>query len=334
MSGYFCNRGTIAKVISTGESGMAFFEGNSCPCTLASKSKTAMSSRLTNTWLTLSTIILLHVAAAIAAASEPAPLTLAPPSLDHGFRLLYDLKFNDAQQEFTQWQQQNPSDPMGPVSEAAGLLFSEFDRLGILESQFFEDDKTFLSGKKLSPDAAVHSRFEASLIKAEGLAKTDLAKDPKDRDALLAMVLVNGLHADYAQLIEKRNLASLSYTRQGTIWAQQLLAVDPKAYDAYLARGMSRYIIGSLFAPFRWFLHLGGVEGNKEEGLADLRLTAAHGRYLAPFARILLAIACVRDKDKAQAHQLLASLHEEFPENGLFVREMQRLEPSLPQASH
>lgn len=293
-----------------------------------------MSSRLTKTWLTLSAVILLNVATATALSDVPASPTSVSPTLDHGFRLLYDLKFNEAQQEFTQWQQMNPGDPMGPVSEAAGLLFSEFDRLGILESQFFEDDKAFLSRKKLSPDAVVHARFESSLTRAEALAKANLARDAKDRDALLAMVLVNGLHADYSQLIEKRNLASLSYTRQGTTWAQQLLGVDPKAYDAYLARGMSRYIIGSLFAPFRWFLHLGGVEGNKEEGLADLRLTAAHGRYLAPFARILLAIACVRDKDKAQARQLLASLHEEFPENGLFVREIQRLEPGAPQASH
>jgi len=216
---------------------------------------------------------------------------------------------------------------MGPASEGAGLLFSELDRLGILESQFFEDDKSFADRKKMSPDAAVHSRFQAALGRAEGLAKAHLAKDPKDHDALLAMVMVNGLQADYAGLIEKRNFASLSYTRQGTTWAQQLLAVDPNAYDAYLARGISRYIIGSLFAPFRWLLHMGGVDGNKEEGLADVKLAAAHGRYFAPFARILLAIAYVRDKDKGQARQVLASLHDDFPENGLFVRELQRLQP-------
>jgi hypothetical protein len=249
--------------------------------------------------------------------------------------LLYSLKFNEAQQNFSQWQLQNPADPMGPASEGAGLLFSELDRLGILESQFFEDDKAFVDRKKLSPDAAVRGRFQAALDRAEALSKARLAKDPKDHDALLAMVMVNGLQADYAGLIEKRNFASLGYTKQGTSWAQQLLAVDPNAYDAYLARGLSRYIIGSLFAPFRWLLHLGGVDGNKEEGLADVKLTAAHGRYFAPFARILLAIACVRDKDKGQASMILASLHDDFPENGLFVRELQRLQlPSSPGASH
>ena len=212
------------------------------------------------------------------------------------------------------------------MSEGAGLLFSEFDRLGILESQFYEDDKTFLKGKKVAPDPGVRERFIAALAKAETLAKARLAKDAKDHDALMAMVLVNGLHADYAQLIERRNFAALGYTRDATTWAQQLLTIDPNAYDAYLARGMSRYIIGSLYAPFRWFLRLGGVEGNKDEGLADLKLTSERGRYLAPFARILLAIAAVRDKDKGQAKQLLSGLHDQFPDNGLFVREIQRLQ--------
>jgi hypothetical protein len=278
---------------------------------------------------------LLATAILTTASCWAAPGVAAASMLDHGFSLLYSLKFNEAQQNFSQWQLQNPADPMGPASEGAGLLFSELDRLGILESQFFEDDKAFVDRKKLSPDAAVRGRFQAALDRAEALSKARLAKDPKDHDALLAMVMVNGLQADYAGLIEKRNFASLGYTKQGTSWAQQLLAVDPNAYDAYLARGLSRYIIGSLFAPFRWLLHLGGVDGNKEEGLADVKLTAAHGRYFAPFARILLAIACVRDKDKGQASMILASLHDDFPENGLFVRELQRLQPaSSPGASH
>jgi len=269
-------------------------------------------------------IVLMTMLLAPTAFAAPSPAIR--PTLDDGFHLLYNLRFDEAEQEFTYWQQQNPNEPMGPVSEGAGLLFSEFDRLGILESQFYEDDKAFLKGRPVAPDSKVRERFLGALGRADVLAKSRLAKEPKDHDALLAMVLVNGLHADYAQLIERRNFAALGYTRDATTWAQQLLALDPHAYDAYLARGMSRYIIGSLYAPFRWFLRLGGVEGNKGEGLADLRLTAEHGRYLAPFARILLSIAAVRDKDKAQARQLLSGLHDQFPDNGLFVREIQRLQ--------
>jgi len=248
------------------------------------------------------------------------------PTFDRGFRLLYDLDFAQAHEVFAAWEAQHPTDPLGPVCDAAGILFSEFHRLGILESQFFEDDKTFDNRKKLSPDPGVRDRFDAALAQAEKLAGARLQNDPKDRDALFAMTLSAGLKADYAALIEKRNLASLTYTKQATRWAEQLLAVDPNCYDAYLATGISKYIIGSMAAPVRWLLRLGGVSGDKEAGIAELQITAERGRYLAPFARILLAIAYVRDKDKPRARALLASLRDEFPNNPLFAREIARLD--------
>jgi hypothetical protein len=269
-------------------------------------------------WLTL--VVLTTLLAIPAWADE---VTVLP--LDRGFRHLYDLDFEKAQAEFSAWQRQHPQDPLGPASEAAGLLFSEFHRLGILEAQFYQNDAAFQARRKLSPDPAVHDHFEEALERAENLARARLEKAPKDRDALFAMTLTTGLRADYAALIEKSNLASLRYTRQATAWAQQVLAVDPECYDAYLARGISRYIIGSMAAPVRWLLRLGGVDGDKQGGISDLQLTARRGHYLAPFARILLAIAYVRDKDKPRARQVLASLREEFPNNPLFEREMERL---------
>jgi hypothetical protein len=55
-------------------------------------------------------------------------------------------------------------------------------------------------------------------------------------------------------------------------------------------------------------------------------MTAEHGHYLAPFARILLAIAYVREKDNPRAMQLLTELRREFPANTLFSREIAHLQ--------
>jgi hypothetical protein len=60
--------------------------------------------------------------------------------------------------------------------------------------------------------------------------------------------------------------------------------------------------------------------------LADLQTTADHGHYLAPFARILLAIAYVREEDKSRALATLTALRAEFPANPLFAREISRLQ--------
>jgi hypothetical protein len=248
------------------------------------------------------------------------------PSLDRGFRRLYDLDFAGAQKDFQSWESQNPDDPMGPVSEAAGVLFSEFNRLGVLEAQFYEDDSIFSRRQKYEADPSARSTFQQRLVRGEDLARARLSRNASDRDGLLAMTMASGLRSDFAALIEKRNMASMHYTKEAMGWANQLLAADPNCYDAHLASGISHYIIGSMAAPLRWLLRLGGIPGDKAEGIAELQLTAKEGRLLAPFARILLAIAYVREKEPARARELLLSLQDEFPHNGLFGRELARLE--------
>src|SRR5580765_41098 len=251
------------------------------------------------------------------------PTAVSP--LDRGFTGLYNLNFNGAQENFSTWQRMHPDDPMGPVTEAAGLLFSEFNRLGVLEAQFYENDAAFVDRPKLTPDPALRDRFQNAIRRSETLARAKLAKDPKDRDALLAMTLSSGLQADYAALIEKRNLASLHFTKQATASAQELLAVCNNCYDALLATGFSKYIIGSMAAPMRWILRTRGLPSDKQGGIADLHTAAEYRHYLAPFARILLAIAYVREKDRSRALELLAGLQREFPGNTFFPREIAHL---------
>ena len=264
-------------------------------------------------------------AACCALHAKDIPGATAVSPLDRGFTGLYNLDFGGAQEDFTTWQRLHPDDPMGPVSEAAGFLFSEFNRLGVLEAQFYENDTAFFDRPKLAPDPALRQRFQNAIRRSETLALAKLTKDPKDRDALFAMTLSSGLQADYAALIEKRNLASLHFTKQASASAQELLAVCHDCYDALLATGFSKYIIGSMAAPVRWILRMGGLPADKQGGIVDLQTTAEHGHYLAPFARILLSIAYVREKDRARALELLAGLQREFPGNTLFPREIAHL---------
>src|SRR5579872_2224992 len=266
---------------------------------------------------------LILTCASICAAAPNPPINT---SLDSGYKLLYDLRFDRAHDVFAAWTQEHPDDPLGPASDAAGYLFSELNRLGILEGQFYESDKQFDARSKVTPDPTVRDRFAKVLDQAETRAKARLTKNPNDRDALFAMTMSSGLKADYAALIEKSNLTSLHFTRESAHWSEQLLAVDPNCYDAHLAGGFAKYIVGSMTAPMRWLLRMGGISGDKEQGLTELRLTADHGEYLAPFARILLAIAYVREKDTPRALSILASLEADFPNNPLFAKEIARLD--------
>jgi len=259
----------------------------------------------------------------LAVTDPPEPINC---TLEQGFSYAYNLQFEQAQLQFTGWQKEHPEDPLGPVSEAAGLIFSEFDRLGVLESEFFEKDSSFTSHSKLSPDPAVKKRFDDALQRAEGAAQMKLKQDPKNQDALFTLTLANGLRADYSEMIEKKNLDALSYTKQADGWAEKLLAVSPDYYDAYVATGFSKYVIGSLSMPMRWILRLGGYSGDKKGGIHDLELSATKGHYLAPFARLLLAIAYLRQNQRAEARELLVGLQKEFPANPLFPKEIAKID--------
>src|SRR5215469_2264991 len=169
-----------------------------------------------------------------------------PATLDQGFQALYNLDFDRAQQQFATYQNQHPDDPMGPVSEASGLLFSELNRFGILSAHFFDRDPGFGSKPAPRPDPAIRQRFESALQRAEALTRERLGRDAKDRRALLAVTLVNGLRADYSSLLEHRYGLALHYTRDATSYARELLAICPDCYDAYIATGISGYLIGSV----------------------------------------------------------------------------------------
>src|SRR5215471_8475648 len=79
-------------------------------------------------------------------------------SLERGFHLLYNLDFDGARDEFAAYQRQHADDPMGPMAEAAGLLFSELNRLAVLRERFFAEDSSFPSRSKLKADPVIRGR--------------------------------------------------------------------------------------------------------------------------------------------------------------------------------
>jgi hypothetical protein len=250
--------------------------------------------------------------------------TTAP--LDLGFRQMYNLQFDDAHQTFQAYEQSHPEDAMGPTSRAAAYLFNEFERLEILQTELFVNDDLFEGRKKPEPNQAVRAAFRQQIERSNQRADAALARSPDDRDALLAKVLNLGLEADYLALVEKRNLAAVSASKKASELAEQLLRVAPDCYDAYLAIGVENYLLGLKPAPVRWFLRLYGARTDKQEGIRKLELTAEHGHYLLPYARLMLAVAALRDNNHARARELLASLAQEFPHNTLYRKELAKLQ--------
>src|SRR5208282_3756701 len=81
-----------------------------------------------------------------------------PADLNRGFQQMDNLDFGGAHATFTAYQQAHPENPMVHVSNAAAYLFSEFDRLHILESDLFTNDHNFDSSGKVTPDPAIKTQ--------------------------------------------------------------------------------------------------------------------------------------------------------------------------------
>jgi len=245
--------------------------------------------------------------------------------LEAGYTDMYNLQFDAAHAAFKQYEQANPEDAMGPVSDAAAYLFFELDRMKILRSDFFVENHTLLNSKKVPPNPEVKKQFEAALAKAKQLAEARLQKSPGDHNALLANVLGTALHANYEALIGKQYWQALTEIKEAQVLAEQLLRVCPDCHDADLAGGVENYLLSQKMAAERWLLRLTGAQTDKQAGIEKLRTVAEKGLYLKPYAKILLAIAALRDNNKAEAKELLAELAGKFPRNDLFREELKKL---------
>jgi hypothetical protein len=51
---------------------------------------------------------------------------------------------------------------------------------------------------------------------------------------------------------------------------------------------------------------------------------------LEPFAKLLLAVAALRDNHPEKAREILTELHERFPDNQLYSVELNRLAAAMP----
>ena len=276
--------------------------------------------------------VLLLLSPAISVGRVPSgdsPAFTAVPELSAGFDLLYEQKFAEARQTFANWESRNLEDPFGEVAVAASYLFEELYLQGVLTSDFFLNEKRFLHGIDGRPNPERMSHFGEALARARELAMVRQKTNPNDGEALFALTLAAGMESDAEAILQKKHLDGLKHLKEANKYAESLLAGNPDAVDAYIALGIANYIIGSQTAGSRFALWFDGIHGNKKLGMEQVAKTAENGRYLRPFAKILLALAACRERQVALAQKLLRELSEQYPASELFVSEYDKV-LSLP----
>lgn len=251
-------------------------------------------------------------------------------AVDEAFGNLYNFHFQASHQVLDRYIAAHPQEPLAYAVRASAYLFYELDRLGILESEFLIDDKRIAKKEQsLKPDPRVRAQFIQAIDDTESRAEAVLKGNPNDKPALFSLCIAQGVTTDYMAFVEKHQFRSLSPAERSNSYAQRLLRLDPKFFDAYLTAGLSEYLVGSLPFFVRWFVHFDNVDGSKTKGVQNLETVAHQGHYLKPFGKILLGIIDLREKKFRDAQKLLVDLTHDYPENPLFRKELGKLNAKL-----
>ena len=253
----------------------------------------------------------------------------SPDVIAQAIDAMYNLDFAGAHRVLDEHLKTQASDPLAHAARGAAHIFAEFDRLQILDLDFFENDDALTDKKRLTPAPAVRSRIFASTSEARRLAGLALLKDPFDRRALFATVMAVGVETQYTGIIEKRYLRGGTLSKEAQDLAEKMLALSPPIYDAYVTLGSIEYTVGNLNPFYRFFARLRGLRSDKDQAAEHLQIVVSKGQYYRPYAKILLAVYYSREGQLKQARGLLEELRLQFPNNALFPREIARLDGKI-----
>ena len=107
---------------------------------------------------------------------------------------------------------------------------------------------------------------------------------------------------------------------------EDVIESDPDVSDAYLNLGINEYFPAVNITGFQSFLAwLGGMSGDREEGLSDLRRTAENGVLFKNEANYILGLAySFGENDLNKGHEYWSYLKEKFPENNFYTIQYDR----------
>lgn len=231
---------------------------------------------------------------------------------------LYQSRFEASRQTLSEYLAAHPADPLAYSLKAATYLFAELDSSGALRANFLAADQKVQEAKPLRLDLKTGAELDAAVQEARKYARLALERNPADKNSLLAMCVASGVQRDYLAMAAHKWRDSYPYMRESQIYAVRLLKVDPTAYDAYLTKGFTEYVVSSLPFYIRWLMKLDDITGTKQEGLKDLSIAAESGQYMKPFAQLLLAMFYLREKQADKTEKLLGQLAKEYPDNRTF----------------
>jgi len=252
------------------------------------------------------------------------PLNLTP-QIRQSLDLFYNLNFDAALKIQEQVAREHPNDPMASNYLLTTIIFRELYNQDLLDTTYYAHNSFLTVKRDVNVPPAARARIEDLTNKVLHLTDAAIAANPNDANALFARGYAKGMHAVFITLVDHSFAAAARQGYSARNDSEAALKIDPQYADAWMAVGIQRFAVASLPKWLRFVVGIMGVGGNKQEGLADLRKSAAQGIVTPVESRTILSLFLRHDAQYPAALDVQRGLQKEYPHNYIFCLEVANL---------
>jgi tetratricopeptide (TPR) repeat protein len=271
-------------------------------------------------------IFLLVSGAARAAETVDTDSLNRQPEVREAFQKFYEMDYGEALPRFEAIQREHPSDPIATAYVLDTVLFSELNRLDLLDTTFYANDGFLTTKRGVVEDPRVRDRIRALGGQAIDQANAELKANPNNVDALFARGWTKSLEAVYSGLVERSFTSGLKQALGARSDCDRVLQLDPRYTDAELVVGVDEYVVGALPLAFKILIGFIGIHGTRGEGLALLHNDAEHGVLTRVEANTAMMLFLRREQRYEEAIQIARAMAREYPHDYLFHLEEANLQ--------
>jgi predicted Zn-dependent protease len=266
-------------------------------------------------------------------AQTPAPSAVLPAEAlklsIEGAEANYNLDYETARAKFEEIRKKFPQHPAGDLYVANIVWLEHLYKLRRLQTGLYQNE-SFYAGFEGSDekseqgdavDANVDRTFRALMNSAKTKALTMVNANPNDPQAKYYLGSIYSILAAYEASTARKFFSALRNGSKGVDAHQKVLKLKPDYFEAYLSVGLYEYIVGNLPFPIKTLAAMGGIRGNRERGIQQLKSIIENHAANADDARVLLIGVYQNEHKPAEALPYLKEFTARYPRNYLFKLE-------------
>ena len=253
----------------------------------------------------------------VASTAHADPLNF-DPLVREAYTHFYNLDYDGSLARFEQVLEAHPREPLAYAYALMVTIFRELYHQDLLDTTYYAHDSFLTTQRRVEIPDATRKRIEYLTNQVQTLADERLKANSEDKNALFAKGYAKGLHAAFITLADHSYFTAARQGLSARNDSEAVLKIDPAYADANMAIGIQQFAVASLPRMIRMMVRIAAVGGDKEKGLALLRISAEKGVVTSVESRTTLSLFLRHDGRYAEALAVQHGLAQQFPHDYLF----------------